>query len=481
MPLRGDSVGIDDTSLDARPATHSGAVADQTGDDSTSATVAPPWSEPAPAPPEVERTLRLSLIEGGLVQVFINWTTGGVLIGYLLQLGATPFHIAMVGSVGFLAQMASPVGAWIAEAVGRRRVLNAALATAGRLCWLLAAQLPQLPVPDAARPTILVGLVFVAGTFNAATSTIWTAWMGDVVPADRRGRYFGKRSGIMGLIGMVANLAAGAFLDRVGAPLSFQLVILVGVVCSLVGAVLILFHHDPPTEKRRVPFGTVLLAPLKNDNFRRFLRFAVFWQFVVMLSGPFTTAYFLESLGMSFTQVAVYTSITAAAAVFTTSRWGRISDWVGNKSMLAVGTFLHGALLPTNWILAGLTGNLTFVWIAALCDAVAFGAVGLALFNLAIVTAPKVGRVSFIAAYSVITGLAGFAGGSLSGPLLTAFQGLDYSVAGWNGFHTLFAVSGIGRMAAWVLLRGVHEPNAWRTRDLLRRARTVWKGSSLPW
>jgi hypothetical protein len=36
-------------------------------------------------------------------------------------------------------------------------------------------------------------------------------------------------------------------------------------------------------------------------------------------------------------------------------------------------------------------------------------------------------------------------------------------------------------MFAWVLLRGVSEPNAWRTRDVLRRAGTVWKGSALPW
>lgn len=479
--LEGGAGVLDDAFVDARPVTHAGAQAVGSPAAATPIAGQELTLEPEEPSPEVARTLRLSFLEGGLVQVFINWTMGSVLIGYLLELGATPLHIALVGSVGFLAQMASPVAAWVAELAGQRRVLNASLATAGRLCWLVAVFLPQLPVPDAARPTVFVALVFVAGVFNAAASTTWTAWMGDVVPADRRGTFFGRRSGVMGVVGMAANLAGGAFLDRVAPPLSFQLVLLVAVVCALAGAVLILFHHDPPVEKRRLPFGTVLLAPLQDDGFRRFLRFAVYWQFVVMLSNPFTTAYFLESLGMSFTQVAVYTSITAAASLFTSSRWGRIADRVGNKSMLGIGTFLHGALLPTNWILAGLYGDLTFVWIAALSDAVAFGAVGLALFNLALVTAPKVGRVSFIASYSVITGLAGFAGGSLSGPLLGVFQSLDYTVPGWNGFHTLFAVSGIGRMFAWVLLRGVNEPNAWRTRDVLRRARAVWKGSALPW
>ena len=53
--------------------------------------------------------MRLSLIEGGLVQVFLNWTSGSVIIGYLLSLGASPTHIALVGSVPFLAQVASPL------------------------------------------------------------------------------------------------------------------------------------------------------------------------------------------------------------------------------------------------------------------------------------------------------------------------------------------------------------------------------------
>src|SRR5690606_38282763 len=189
--------------------------------------------------------------EGGLVQVFLNWTSGSVLIGYLLALGAAPWHIALVGSVPFLAQVASPLGALAAEALGRRRVLAAAIPATSRLLWPLAAFLPQL-VPSAVAPTALVAVVFLAGCFQAANGTVWTAWMGDVVPEDRRGRYFGLRTGVLGVVGMLANLAAGAFLDAVAPPLSFQVVILVGVGCALVGVALLLLHHDPPTERRRL-------------------------------------------------------------------------------------------------------------------------------------------------------------------------------------------------------------------------------------
>lgn len=416
---------------------------------------------------KVQRTMRLSIIEGGLMQVFLNWTMGSVLVGYLLFLGATPFHLGLVASVPLLSQLASPLGAWAAEAFGRRRLVAALVGTAGRLMWLLAVFLPQLGVPEALQPTVIVVLVLVASAFHSATATIWTAWMGDVVPDDRRGRYFGMRTGVLGVIGMAANLAAGAFLDHVQAPLSFQVVLAVAILASLVSAVLYLFHYDPPSERRPVPLGQVFLTPLKHPNFRRFLLFAGFWQFAIMIGAPFVVPYFLEELHMSFTQVAIWSSTAAVTALGSTIFWGRVADRLGNKGVLAIGTFLAGALLPTNWIMAGLTGRLEFVWISGVFDAIAWGAIGPAIFNLALVTAPRSGRVSYIALYSVASGVIGFLGGALSGPLLTWLSSIDWPGA-WTGYHSLFALTAVARMLSFVLLKPVVEERAWRTRDVVK-------------
>src|SRR5690606_11367904 len=204
---------------------------------------------------------------------------------------------------------------------------------------------------------------------------------------------------------------------------------------------------------------------------------------MVMLGAPFVMPYFLEELGMTFTQVAFWSSIAALTSLFWTGVWGRAADAAGNKAVLAVGTFLAGAMLPANWILAGLTGDLVFIWVSAFFDAVAWGAITPAIFNLALVSAPRTGRVSFVAAYSLATGVAGFVGGALSGPLLSWFSSWEAPrfAPDWTGYHTLFAVSAVGRVLAWVLLRPVQEAHAWRTRDLLRSARTAWKGMGLPW
>jgi MFS family permease len=430
----------------------------------------------------VERTMRLSVAEGGATQIFLNWTSGSVLIGYMLHFGASPFEIGLVSSVPLLAQMISPFAAWLGALAGSRKYLTAILAGVGRGLWLLAALLPQLGIPDPLKPAFLVFIVMISSTFQSAAGTLWAAWMGDVVPEDKRGRYFGTRAGIVGLIGMFANLGAGWFLDTVAVPLNFQTVLLVSVVCAAIGIYLYLLHYEPPTTISRASLMDTFRAPWRDANFRKFLLFGVYWQFTVLLAAPFVFPYFLDQLQMTFTQVSIWSVIASSCAFVTLSLWGRIADRVGNKAVLAIGTFLAGVALPSCWIMAGITGNLNFIWASAVFDAIAWGAIGPAIFNLALVSAPKANRAAFIAMYALTTGAAGFLGGLLSGPLLLVLLPFGFQVfnSTWTGYHSLFVFAGLLRAQAWFLLRPVQENNAWRTRDLLRTMRP-WRLLGFPW
>ncbi len=423
--------------------------------------------------------MRLSVIEGSLAQAVLNWTTGSVLIGYMLYLGATPTQLGMVASLPLLAQAASPLAAWMVSRFGRRKLMAIVCASLGRTLWVLAALTPQLGLPAGSEPAFLLGIVLVASVFLACNGTIWSSWMADVVPADRRGAYFGPRTGIMGLFGMVMNLAAGALLDRMAAPLGFQVVLFTAVACGVACVILYLFHYDPPVEQPRVTFAKIVSTPIRDANFRRFLIFAVYWQFTVMLAAPFVLPYFLDELGMTFTQVAIWTAIAASCGLGTTIYWGRTADRVGNKPVLAIGTFLAGAALPASWILAGVTGRLGFIWVGAVFDAVAWGAIGPAIFNLALGSAAPASRLAYMGMYSLATGAAGFLGGALSGPLLVWFSGLAGFAAG--GYWMLFILSGVGRALAWVFLGGISEPNSWATRALLSSYAITLRSLRPPW
>lgn len=438
--------------------------------------------QPLPTERVVRRTLKLSVIEGGATQIFLNWTTGSVLIGYLLYIGASSTVIGLIASVPLLAQLMSPLAAYVAGMLGKRKALTIIMSTIGRGIWLFAAFLPQLGVPDTLLSPVMVMLVLVSSIFQASAGTLWAAWMGDVVPDAQRGRYFGMRAGIVGVVGMLANLAAGWYLDRVAAPLNFQTVLAVAVLCALISSVLYVFHYEPPSSESRFSLRATLSEPWADPNFRQFLMFALYWQFAVLLASPFVFPYFIGELRMSFTQIAIWSGIASSCALITTAQWGRLADRVGNKSVLAIGTVLAGAALPACWIAAGLSGRLGFIWISAVFDALAWGAIGPAMFNLALASAPRVKRMAFIATFSMITGASGFLGGLLSGPLLLSLKALTFDLGDLHisEYHLLFTLSGLFRIQAWRLLRPVQESNAWRTRDVLRSVRP-WPRLGFPW
>lgn len=426
---------------------------------------------------QVRRTMRWAVVEGSLAQAFLNATTGGVLVGFMLHLGATPTELALVASVPHLSQLASPLAAFLAAALGRRKWLTLAMGLGSRLTWLAAAAVPLVPMPDAARPWAIVAIALVASLFLAAQNTLWTAWMGDVVPERERGRTFGVRSGVMGVVGTAANLAVGVFLDAVAAPVSFQVALVVAVAIGLLGVAVYAVQVDPPTPVERVRWRELWTVPWRDLAFRRYLRFTFYWNFVVMLSGPFVTPFFLDELGMTFTQVAFASSLTALTALVTTPLWGRVADRVGHKPVLALGTILVGLLLPTGWILAGLTGQLGWIWAAAIADAIAWGPVRLAAFNLALASAPRSNRVVFVAMYALGTGIAGFLGGASSGPLLLALTRLEGTLvlAPWSGYTALFVIAAVLRLQAWWFLRPIGWPRR-RPRSVRVRRRAALRG-----
>jgi MFS family permease len=416
----------------------------------------------APSASEVARTIRLSIAEGALSRIFLNWTTGSVLAGYMLHLGLPVGQVAMVSAVPQLAALVNPFVAYLVAAIGRRKALTIGCALGARLVWVAAAALPLFDLPPALKPSLLFGIVLLSSVMLAASGTLWTSWLGDVIPSGSRGRVFGLRAGMAGFVGTAANLLAGGFLDRVAAPLSFQIVFLVAVATSVLGALLLFAHADAPVGREPIRWRELLTLPWRDGASRTFLAFTAFWTFAVMTGGPLATAFYLDVLGLSFTQLMLATAVASTLSLVTTSTWGRIGDRVGHRRVAMLGTFLVGLLLPVNWILAGLTGNVLFIYTGAVAEAIAWGAVHPAVFSLALVVSTGRRRTTFLAMQGVTAGLAAFVGAAMSGPLLAFFTPFEFPVFGgtWTGYLWVFATSAVLRMLAWTFLVRLPERRA---------------------
>lgn len=429
----------------------------------------------------VRNTLWISVIEGSFTTVFFTWTSGAVLTGYLLHLGAGPLALGAVASAPLLAQVINPLAAWIATRFGRRLAFISATAALGRGAWILAPLLPFLPLSPAERVACLVGIVAVSSLFQTCAGPPWIALMADIVPENIRGRYFGARNAVVGVIAMLAALASGLYLDRAAEPGGFQFVLVLAVLAAAIGIVLYLHHDEPRSEAASLSLRETILVPLRDANFRRFIAFSMYWQAAVMIASPFVIPYFLQHLHMSFTQIAVWMGIASLCGLVTGPMWGRIADHVGHRTVLTITMFIAGSIHPLCWMIAT-PGALLFIWISGVLDALSWGGINAAMFNLGIASTPPRHRMAYMAVLGMASGLTGCLAALASGPLLAFLLEHDFTAFGyhWTGYHSLFVIAILLRTQTWRLLRRVHEPHAWSTKDLLR---DLWsrRMTRMPW
>lgn len=398
----------------------------------------------------------MAIWEGVLAILFINWSTGVVMTGYALWLGAPPVALAILGALPLVGQMAAPLALFFR---GSRKDLSANLSAFGRGLFVLVLFVPLMP-----EPWRIPGLLLIAALTQlilAPVSVLWTSWMADLVPEQKRGRYFGLRNGVLGLVGTLGNLAAGGLIDALGKPWGFLLALGLAVVAG-VGATFILRQQYEPPLVSTSPRLSEFIEPLSDRRFRGFLGFVALFLGAVSVGGPFVFPLFLEYARMNFTQVGLWTVIAAGCGLVLSPLWGRLADRIGHWQVLLFSSSVAALVLPPLW-LAGGPGQLQTIWISAVCDALAWGGIGTALTNVALQSASPEKRNLYLAWYWMAFALGGILGSLLGGVLGSLHAQLKLFP---SPYHLPILVSMLLRVVAVYYLW-------WRIRRDKRRAAAV--------
>lgn len=393
-----------------------------------------------------------------LAILFINWSTGMVIIGYALWLGAPPAALAILGALPMVGQLAAPLALFFR---GSRKRLSVALAVSGRGFFALTLLLPLLPEPWRVPALLLIAML--ALLIVAPVNVLWTSWMADLVPEKQRGRYFGLRNGVLGLVGTLGNLAAGSLIDAMDKPWGFLLVLGIAVAVG-VSATLILRRQFEPSTSFQPPGLSLseFAQPLSDRKFRGYLGFVVLFLGAVSVGGPFVFPLFLDYAQMSFTQVGLWTMIAAACGLVLSPLWGRLADAIGHWQVLLFSSSIAALVLPPLW-LAGGPGHLETIWVAAAADALAWGGIGTALINVALQSSTPEKRNLYLAWYWVAFAVGGILGSLLGGALGSLHQQLKLFP---SAFHLPILVSMLLRVGAVYYLW-------WRIRRDRRQAATA--------
>ncbi len=303
--------------------------------------------------PRTERTLRHSIWDG---------------IGYSVMAGGgenyfSAFAIFLKASVGQVAILASlpPLLGSFAQLFSiwmcRRRTARLTMIFIGALlqgiCLLPMITLPILFPKFAV--SLIIGCVILYYCMLYLTSPPWSHLMGDLVPEDRRGRYFGVRTRLFSITAFIALAMAGVVLDHLNKSgrtyTGYMILFSVAAAARFFSVYHIRRMHDPRTEFS-TPAPWNLRMWFQEVRQSRFLSFALctaMVNFSVALASPFFSVYILKNLGCSYFQFMCITASNVIAHYLTSNMWGKLSDTFGNRLVMTV-TGLMIPAVPLLWL-----------------------------------------------------------------------------------------------------------------------------------
>jgi hypothetical protein len=327
--------------------------------------------------------------------------------------------IGMVGALPVVAQMLQVAGAFLTARFGHRRTALVCIAIS-RQAFLPLALLPFLPLGPDGRRVLLLAVAATHHGLGIVANNAWNVWMGEMVPARVRGRYFGRRTALCALAGGLCALAAGLALDRgqraAGAGLALQVLALLASVSGAFSVVLMARQHAGPARREPIRWAICAIRrPFADPRARRVVAYAIAWNGACGLSAPFFGLYLLRDLGTGYALFAAHGAGLALTKIASASSWGRAVDRLGPKRVLVVCT--GGlALSPLAWMASG-PGLFWPLVIEAAVGGLLFGGHGVANFALPLSVAPERERPFYLAAVAVAGGAAFAVTSALGGAL----------------------------------------------------------------
>lgn len=427
------------------------------------------------------RALRLSIFDGCFAHIYANLTGSVFLPAFALALNAGSLELGLLAAIPFFANVFQLFGAFLIEKKQKRKRLVILFAGLGRGMWIPII-IFSLLLSQSNPSSFLIFFAVLLAASHIATSiggVSWLSWMSGLVPDEIRGRFFGLRNSILGIITVGITLLGGSFLDWFGQacpglPPSRPFEVLFGV-AVLAGAASLWFLALKP-ELPGMPgayrkLKELYRAPLQHRDFRKFLGFAMLRSFATNIAAPFFVVFLLEDLKFSYTMVGVFTVLSAAADLTGMWVWGHLSDHLGNRPII-IGTALATTIIPALWIFASAEPFSVYFLIPLLHLSGGFFWAGynLCAANLVYRMVPARGNSVYFAFWSIAGGVtAGL--GSLAGGLLADYTDwlmgyLPFAFS--SGYKLIFLISALLRVIPLFSIRAVREEQGMPFRHAVR-------------
>jgi len=378
---------------------------------------------------------------------------------FVIALGASNAEIGLLSSLPWIiSPLAQLKGAKLIEKEKRKSVIIKYVSIKS-IMWFtlfLTAIFSYFYIPSEL-PLITITLYLLLVFVGALAIPGWFSWMGDIIPAESRGRYFSKRNRVVGMTSLTSMLISSFLLDYFKTKglvfVGFAILFFTATMARAYSVHLFKKQYEPKIKFTKGYYFSFFsfLKRIHKDNFGRFTLFIASMKLAVFIASPFFAVYMLRDLGLSYIWFTLITISTIIFTLLSYNLWGRFSDKYGNKELLKIGSVLI-PLAPILWTFSANPYYLIFV--PQLIAGIGWAAFTLGANNFIYDISTPERRAITLAYHNLVLGMGVLIGGFIGSILAQYLPEMAI-----NKFLFIFLISGIARITAMgIMLPKINEP-----------------------
>jgi len=383
-------------------------------------------------------------IKDGAAYSAMDGITSTYTTPFALALGANDAQVGILSSIPNLFITLSQIfaGKYIEKRGGKKVAVSLSLAQ--RLSWLLIAFIPLFIFQGSL--FLFIFLIVLIQVILSFASTAWSAWMGNLVPENIRGSYFGKRNTITGIFSFATALIAGWLLGLINGLIGFSLVFFLAFIFGLISYFYLTKIPDTGYRQENKSNNNLNVFKFIKDfkkysNFRPFTVHMSLLSFAVNIASPFFIVYMLNVMKIGYEWYGIVVATEIFARILMQRYWGRLSDKFGDRTIMCLCNILI-VFYPLLFLFAV---NVFQLILISIFSGIAWSGFDLTSFNYLLDITPPEKRPSYIANYKIYVGFALFLGPLAGGFLSQYFASTTFL---WlSGLQVIFLLSFILRGA----------------------------------
>ncbi len=370
----------------------------------------------------------LNVIRDGLAsETMTALSSGAFLVATAILLGATNFQIGLIAGLPAFMNIFQLITIWLVRRFKNRRAVSIICSSLARLSLISVGAITLL---TAGNSGISIFILFLSSYyfFASLAGVSWNSWMKDLIPEDKLGSFFSKRTMFTQILNITVSLIAALSVDYLkanlpGYELSFySAMFIVAGVFGLLGVIFLYRTPEPVPYLSNENIFKLLRQTLKNKNFRNLLVFNSAWVFAINIAVPFFTVYMLKTLNLPISYIIALSIVTQLSGIFTVKLWGLFADRYSNKTIIGICAPLY-ILCITAWCFVGLVPrqniNLILLAVIHLFSGISTAGINLSLINIGLKLSPREDAIVYLSSKNIITAFfsasSTFAGGYIAG------------------------------------------------------------------